>query len=222
MLDLARSLLFIHIPKTGGVSIQDAMAAYMTNETMYHGAAVHLAGHLSVVPNCRLSHLPFMANSWHLTDSMARAVLRECHNITKPIDSFAIIREPVARQLSAYKWLADGGYKKSFDEYISSRDFLRVPRDNGNFVSTFAMPQHMYTTAMTKMFTLEGEMWLPFLQSRYPGIRIPHYNRGMVQSTSVSDAARQVVEQYYADDIRMWQKVRQAEIAATGNHFQPF
>ena len=151
ILDAARGLLFVHVPKTGGTAVTQALVAS-------RGGPENIAADVRVC-GCRLRTWPWMPNHEHLTEFYALQVIRHC--VTKAprrIVSFAVVRDPHAVRVSAWHYLRaspDWRYAPSFNEYIESGDYERLPQDQGVYGSTFARPQSSFVGPCTLLFQYE-------------------------------------------------------------------
>ena len=143
--DAARGLLFVHVPKTGGTAVTQAL---VTRRGGNEGIAAD-----PHVCSCRLRTWPWMPNLEHLTEFYALQLIRHCvHQAPRRIVSFAVVRDPHAVRVSAWHYLRaspDWRYAPSFNEYIESGDYERLPQDQGVYGSTFARPQSSFVGPCT-------------------------------------------------------------------------
>ena len=95
--DSKNGLLFIHVPKAGGTSIELALNKLGAISMNY-----------TIGLECKRPLRTMAAenyNAAHVIETMAIAAIRDCHGYSLPIRSFAVLREPVARLYSSYAWL---------------------------------------------------------------------------------------------------------------------
>ena len=174
-----------------------------------------------------------MPNIGHATTNYALQALRECLNVTSSILTFAVLREPWQRRISAWKdvvrdsraeaWRSTPYYRYNltFSTHIESGNFLRVPPDQGVYGSSFALTQSAYVGPCTILFAMERlDVVLRFLQRFYPLISMPRKNvnegswasftevtRHAAAQQAMSQRAREILNRIDADDARLWASV---------------
>ena len=204
--DAARGLLFVHVPKTGGTAVSQALVASR-------------GGPARIVPDprvcgCRLRTWPWMPNLEHLTEFYALQLIRHCvPKAPRRIVSFAVVRDPHAVRVSAWHYLRaspDWRYAPSFNEYIESGDYERLPQDQGVYGSTFARPQSSFVGPCTLLFQYERLplLW-EFLRAEYPGLAPPPVVNGAKKHSEPrpTKAAQATIERVFADDFALWRAV---------------
>ena len=221
LFDANASLLFVHPPKTGDLSV-----VYAARRAMSETALDETSQHIEQVGRCSLQW-PRMAIVAHWTGAYALSCIRQHLKISRPIVSFAAIRRPVERRISAYRWLRREShhpncspklmrcnYSRSFSEYVLSGDYRWFPADNAQFGSrwgsTFGLPQTDFLAPCTVAFQFERmDKLYSFLRaSYYPAIRNEQMNAAddsqKLESVVVSDEARARLLQNDADDEQLW------------------
>ena len=186
--DAARGLLFVHVPKTGGTAVSQALVASRGGPGVPD---------TSGVCGCRLRTWPWMPNHEHLTEFYALQVIRHCvPKAPRRIVSFAVVRDPHAVRVSAWHYLRaspDWRYAPSFNEYIESGDYERLPQDQGVYGSTFARPQSSFVGPCTLLFQYERLplLW-DFLRAEryYPHLAALSSNCLLYTSPSPRDRTR--------------------------------
>ena len=208
--DAARGLLFVHVPKTGGTAVSQALVAS-------RGGNERIAADPHVC-DCRLRTWPWMPNLEHLTEFYALQLIRHCvHQAPRRIVSFAVVRDPLAVRVSAWHYLRthkDWRYAPSFNEYIESGDFERLPPgDQGMYGSTFARPQSSFVGPCTLLFQYERLplLW-EFLRAEYPNLAPPPVVNGAKKHSEPrpTKAAQATIERVFADDFALWRAVEAA------------
>ena len=211
--DDERNLLFIHVPKTGGSAVASALRASVS------AAAQRSAERRAdAVCGCRLRTSPWMPTLEHLPEAYALQLLRRCVGHTGGVTSFAVVREPLAVRLSAWHYLAQHKqlrYSSTFNEYIASGDYERLPPDQGLHGASFAQPQHAFVGPCTILFQYERIelLWAYLRREHYPSLVPPPVEnraRHAASTTHPTAAARTTIERVFADDYRLWQAVRDA------------
>ena len=207
--DAARGLLFVHVPKTGGTAVSQALVASR-------------GGPARIVPDprvcgCRLRTWPWMPNLEHLTEFYALQLIRHCvHQAPRRIVSFAVVRDPHAVRVSAWHYLRaspDWRYAPSFNEYIESGDYERLPQDQGVYGSTFARPQSSFVGPCTLLFQYERLplLWDFLRAERYYPHLAPllelNAARREAAAPRPTSAARATIERVFADDFALWRAV---------------
>jgi len=208
--DAARGLLFVHVPKTGGTAVTQALVAS-------RGGNERIAADPRVC-DCRLRTWPWMPNLEHLTEFYALQLIRHCvHQAPRRIVSFAVVRDPLAVRVSAWHYLRthkDWRYAPSFNEYIESGDFERLPPgDQGMYGSTFARPQSSFVGPCTLLFQYERLplLWDFLRAERYYPHLAPllelNAARREAAAPRPTSAARATIERVFADDFALWRAV---------------
>jgi len=117
--------VFIHIPKTGGSSIEKLLGLYGPNS---------IANCYGIFDGKALQHLT-------CSEILAR------QPITKKYYKFCVVRNPYDRLLSDYYWLPNGGYQasQSVDQYLDKvEDVVQNERYSDHIYSDHFMPQHLF------------------------------------------------------------------------------
>ena len=154
--DATRGLLFIHVPKAGGTSIELALKK------------VHaISDNYTIGLECKRPLRTMAAenfNAAHVVEHMAVAAIRDCHGYTRPIRSFAVLREPAARLYSSYRWLRQRS--EVVPRFSNFSAWLKHEAPH-----LFKMRQTDFIGPCTMLFAMEsGEAW-DYLRSEYPGIQ---------------------------------------------------
>jgi len=155
------TLLFVHVPKTGGTAIESAFGA-LERRAPGADSAVHRR-----VPRC----LGDDARSWglgvHLPEPEALEGARRCAAVRGPIVSFAVVRDvgEVARSAWLYlqahpSWTPEGA--PSCRAFQAHRYSEARPKGAGHR-HTFTYAQHTFLGPCTVLFSYaRGTVW-PFL-----------------------------------------------------------
>ena len=231
MFDALQGLLFIHIPKCGGESIQTAMGTAMKvryGELMrdskkqrmppYYsvpwltqsarnphespgGRYINEANLVNDTHPCSYERMVTMdkmnTNPVHFTETMSIEALRKCYNYGEGIRSFAVVREPLQRLVSGWKWLRRmGQFTGSFRQWIHKAD---------NHL--FKQRQIEYIGPCTLVFALETNQVWHFLKEQYPSIQPKHLNTAQLNQTDVDMIAPSTaaeVRRLYREDYAIW------------------
>ena len=150
-------------------------------------------------------------NTDHMPDSIARVLLRECLNVSKPIGSFALIRNPIEREFSTYNYEKRLSHEmnlslvpNNFDEYVQSGYFKRHLMHNS--LGSSGIPQSVFVNHATQLFLFESEDWKDFLVRIYPNISIPLFNQNTAK-TNLNDVSARTIDilhQVYVDDFELY------------------
>ena len=154
--DATKGLLFIHVPKAGGTSIELALKHVGALSTNY-----------TIGLECKRPMLTMAAenlNAAHVVESMAFAAIHDCHGYTRPVRSFAVLREPASRLYSSYRWLRQRA--EVIPRFSNFSTWVKHP-----FPHLFKIRQTDFLGPCTRLFALEsGEVW-DFLKTEYPAIQ---------------------------------------------------
>ena len=112
--DPTRHLLFTHIPKSGGTSIAQAMRNAMTLSLSKNHMKVSAPDKMArEVVCCTPPGQAKQDNLAHFTEAYALGAIKHCLKRrpataqlrAERVVSFAVLREPVALRISAWRWL---------------------------------------------------------------------------------------------------------------------
>ncbi len=140
------------------------------------------------------------------------------------LPSFAVLRDPAARFLSAYRYgLAGGsasnevaeGFRSLYRSFRSIDDALdHVERAASPYaVDHIYRPQSWYVTdaagrvAVDRLLTLDDIPRLPQLVPGFPDRVIPCLNRSQPMDLPLSPRQRARLRRLYADDFALWERV---------------
>ena len=209
--DAKTKLLFVHIPKSAGMSIELAMGeAMLTRDGEAYHARTRNDRHV-ICPACvndtsskeckgalGSTSVLYNENAGHNTEHAAHITMRRCRLYTGRIRSFAIIRNPLDRLISGYNWmLSHGENAGSFMDFVSNYR-----------LHLFKRPQSEYVSPCTTIFAYErlDDVW-DFLAEMYPTMnrrRVRHVNM-VVRSSFVPhrNSIAKVMTQF-RDDWELW------------------
>lgn len=212
MWDVKKRLLFVHIPKTAGTSIESAMKRAIM-ERDGHELFGKTAQHIQTVvcPACvpypaqfhgskcwqalGSTHTEYSAIPEHNSELIAHNILRRCHNYTGGIISFAVVRNPLDRLVSGFNYATQKGEKLgTFMQFMSKKR-----------MHLFKRPQAEYISPCTTVFAYErlDDVW-EMLEEEYP--HLPRKRKFTATKAAFVPHAS-VVEQImteYRDDWDLW------------------
>ena len=155
------TLLFVHVPKTGGTAIESAFGA-LEHRAPGADSAVHRR-----VPRCLADDTRSWGLGVHLPEPEALENVRRCTAVRGPIVSFAVVRDvdEVARSawfyLNAHPTWTPGG-TPSCHAFQTHR--YTEPRPKGTaHRHTFTYAQHTFLGPCTVLFSYACGMVWPFL-----------------------------------------------------------
>ncbi|PRY26828.1 sulfotransferase family protein [Aliiruegeria haliotis] len=182
-------ILFLHIPKAGGTSIEEALAAHSSESFRMK---LNTAG------------LPCVPQHFH------GALIEDLFAADFFDYSFCVTRNPYARILSEYNYRMQHRHRPyrwfpapSFELWL--RSTLRTYRRNPYVYSNHIRPQVAFRIPGTRWFRLEDQLdaLMEDLQriTKIPPARdIPHANPSRKKATTISDAAADLVHDFYRAD----------------------
>lgn len=193
-----RALFFHHIPKTGGVSVTTAL--------MTLGFQVYPDPKMTkfLRPLLRISPAHF---DYELTSKIFNL---------NGIYGFAIVRHPIRRFVSSYKWaikkssLAETYKNLTIDEYAEL--CFENYKKNKFFNSSHVMPQSEFVEGgHMKIFKYEAGLdtiLMKVLQQTdfvFPGqLDVPHLNKSSNQGVSVSKKLHGYLSDFYRRDFELY------------------
>ena len=181
-----RLVLFVHIPKTGGSTVEEVLKARGARQALkYHKRL----GYANATPQ----HMPWeVTRHWVTTEF--------CDYI------WAVVRNPYNRLLSEYRWREtlskqdlvgfDEWVNKTFDQYAATPYML----DN------HIRPQVEFVSKSVKVFRLEDglekavEAGLAALAMPVEGIVLHHKRKSKHEPVEVAPATVDRIRQFYAED----------------------
>ena len=164
LFDIDRKLLFVHIPKNGGTVIEQAIREYQFNHSAMQpllpcsfpegwcGSDCSSVSDCALERACReydqslgklspITNLQEVGALWgnyaHHTDAMSRCALSRFYPRESVNTSYALIRDPIERAVSAWDWMQQHEpthmQRFTFEEYVKSpyglaRDPFGVPQ----------------------------------------------------------------------------------------------
>lgn len=223
-IDKKRKILFIHIPKTAGGSIEKAFGIYGTNNKGSNFIDPSIAYGYNQVnyANRKIYRAETKVSSWY---SHLRAIksklhpfenekiplqhanyieLQKLYNL-KNVFKFSFVRNPYERLLSAYKWL---NVKKDFNNFVRE-DLNQLVNENYYF-----FPQHSFLENSSKEIPIDYigrfESLTSDLEHLMDILRIKIKLKNIHQSLSVNTAIRidsdseQIIKKIYKKDFSLF------------------
>jgi hypothetical protein len=192
--DVERTLLFIHVPKTGGTAV----------ETFFRG--VGFTGFFD--PPTYMAVRPYLKVPPAHYDY---GVLRRLFDLDA-LYSFAIVRHPMKRMISQYKWTLEkstgaeafGG--TGFSEFLA-RMFAEYKRDDNIAAGHFKPQVRFVGEKVTKIFKYEAGLdgiirnVLEDVGFKPQGdLKLPVVNHSAARKVEPSAADIQMIRDFYAED----------------------
>lgn len=195
----SRRFCFVHIPKTGGTTITAAYEPHMRFDDVVLGGTL-LGEQLQAQYRQRFG--------LH-KHSGARAIIQAAGpEAFGAAFSFALLRHPVDRMVSLYRWLRGmPGDRHPLHQPAASLDFdAFVPVARPHFTSQAAHVKSDGRIAVTRLYRFE-DLSLAWAEvSRRLGIetQLGHSNASRSEPIQVSAAARAAIEAAYAEDLALY------------------
>jgi hypothetical protein len=147
------------------------------------------------------------------------------------LPSFAVLRDPIKRFLSAYRYARSGGADDEVAEPFRAlyRDFRSVDEALDHVeqaadpyqIDHIFRPQHWYITdragciAVDRLVRYEDINRLSLLVPGFPAAPIKHINRSRRIEVMLSDGQMRRLQRLYAPDFAAWRTISTGEIATT-------
>ncbi|MBR0651098.1 sulfotransferase family 2 domain-containing protein [Roseomonas terrae] len=200
-------LCFVHIPKTGGTSITAAYEPQMLFDDIILGGTA----------------LGEMLQKHYRTrfglhkHSGARSIMQAAGTEAfAAAFSFSLIRDPVGRVVSLYRWLRDGPPgRHPLSGPAAGLDFdAFAPLACESFPSQAAHVKAAGRVAVSRLYRFDDlpQAWADVARRIGGNSALSHRNMSRSQDVRVSAAARNTIETFYAEDLALYRA-----IAAVGN-----
>lgn len=184
-----KTILFLHIPKAGGTSVEECLAGFSSQSFRMH----HNTGDLPCVPQ-----------HFH-GDLMSQLFTKDFFDY-----SFCVTRNPYARILSEYNYRMQHRHRPyrwlpapKFDVWLKAT-LLRYKR-NGYVYSNHIRPQVAFRLPATRWFRLEDQIGalmaeLADLTSVELPEVLPHANPSNRRHLFISSGAAKLIYDFYQED----------------------
>lgn len=193
-----RVLLFVHVPKTGGTAIENYFSS-LGLLSFYDPMSYR-----AVRPFLRIPPTHF---DYEMCDRLFRM---------ERLYSFAIVRNPIDRMISEYRWavqksnLPDDVRKFSFSEFLGFA-FDRYQKDE-NFLAGHLKPQRRFVgSKLSKVFKYESglntivtEVFRDNGLELAGEIDIPFVNSSKTHPVRITDADIESIHRMYSEDFRLF------------------
>lgn len=183
--------IFIHIPKTGGTSVEQFIRDHDKNDIQYLG-----------VRNNRSMH--------HMTASQLKIELPLTQYNT--YYRFSIVRNPYDRLLSEYYWSPVIGYKKGHTKTEFLKHVIYIVRHQLYYTNIYFdhfIPQYKFVYDQKKLqvhhlFKFEDMEWIKKYLSKKLNIssEFPCFNRTETEKEEWTDDERKIIYKLYQEDFK--------------------
>lgn len=204
-----RGFCFIHIAKTGGTSVTAAYEPHMRFDDVILGGTVM---------GERLQDQYRRRFALH-KHSGARAIIDAAGaDAFARVFSFAVLRDPVDRMVSLYRWLrgAPGGDHPLREAAVSQTfdAFAAIARQG--FPPQAAQVKVKGSVAVTRLYRFDAlaPSWAAVAARLDIDATIPHSNPSRGDPITVSAGARATIEHAYAEDLHLYRGLAGAPITA--------
>ena len=182
-----RKLLFVHIPKTGGTSIESQMGA-LNKKGCGYGITKGKAMQHYTVNECR-EHFPITDDYW----------------------SFSIVRDPYTRFVSDYHWNKGHCKCKSVDEFLCLAErVVKGDLYSENVYYDHFMPQHKFLCDVSGNVLVDRVFRFEIFKdiSSEPRLKIINTNtkrnKGSSNKIQLNEEQKSRVRQLYAKDFELF------------------
>lgn len=197
-----RRILFAHIPKCGGVSLYSSfVGAGWTVKNLRNGSRPGSAAYI-LKERYGVDHIESYGRTFYYPHSVQH-VPRFIWKTWGPFEtSFAVVREPNARLLSALRY-----HHRTSKKGLSFEDFLEVklkkatatPISHLLVMDGHLIPQHHFIAPETELFRFEDD-WGAQISERF-GVQLPGQdNKSPASETSLSEGWREAAKRLYKKD----------------------
>jgi len=184
-----RIVFFVHIPKSGGTSVERMLKKHGCSEALYVGT----------------KKSPMSIPLQHMHAAVYRNLV--------PSDfydyGFAIVRNPYGRIASEYKMRmeAKGGDSTRFDQWLNR--VLDLVKRKPSAMENHLRPQHEFIVDPIETFRLEDGLATPIdVVFRHLGIvssePVPHIRKGRPEPLAASEQSLAEIARRYEDDFRIF------------------
>ncbi|MCV2894094.1 sulfotransferase family protein [Lentibacter sp. XHP0401] len=189
-----RAVFFAHIPKTGGSSLEHWLAE---------------VGELTLRGKTPLEGM--LCTPQHMQAELYAPLLEEL----EPVAEFAVIRDPLERMVSEYRYRRAQVLKKGKREMPPferwAKRAMRLYGENAYFLDNHIRPQAEFVRPQTKLFRFEDGLkavtsWLEKI-CEIQGPPLEHRLPSEGGDVPLSDALRDRIEVFYAADTALWESL---------------
>lgn len=195
---MERTLLFIHVPKTGGTAIEDYFRS-LGLSCFYDPISYRAIRPLLKIPPAHYDY--------NMYDQIFRL---------DRMYSFAIVRNPIHRMISEYRWAVQKSNLPDNVKRYSFSDFLKFAFEgygkDQNFLAGHLKPQNRFIgSKLSKSFKYESglnsivaEVFRDNGLKPQRGIHIPVSNRSGNQPVHLNDADVEAIHRVYSEDFELF------------------
>lgn len=204
----SRNFCFIHIAKTGGTSITAAYEPHMVFNDVVLGGTV--MGERLQDQYRRRFALHKHSGARAIIDAAGAEAFARAY-------TFAVLRDPVDRMVSLYRWLRGGpaGGHPLRDVALANglEAFATIARQS--FTPQAAQVKVNGIVAVTRLYRFDelARSWAAVAAMLGIDAPIPHSNESKAAPVEVSPAARAVIEASYAEDLALYRGLPRLQAA---------
>jgi hypothetical protein len=204
----SRKLCFIHIPKTGGTSITESYEPQMLFGDVLLGG-VQFAEKLQPIYRERYG-LHKHSGARHVISIVGEDRFKGQY-------SFAMLREPVERMVSFFKWLRRPDILPGLKEELRPLSQIAGFTEFAEVARASFYPQSIFVTdlagnlAVDEVFPVDMMDYAVSSLSKYIGapLKTRHGNKSENLHVEVSSEARGIIEDFYSADAKLYMTAKQ-------------
>jgi len=186
-----KKCIFIHIPKTGGTSVEQFIRDQDRNDIQYLGVRNNRSMHHMTASQLKLELLPTQYNSYY---------------------RFSIVRNPYDRLLSEYYWSPVLGHKKGHTKLEFLKHVILIVRHQLYYTNIYFdhfIPQYKFVYEQKRLqvhhlFKFEDMEWVKTFLSRKLNIHseFPYFNKTEIPKEEWSEEEKKLIYALYQEDFK--------------------
>jgi len=183
MISHKHKCIFVHIPKCGGQSVE---SCFMQDYGVPNRNTRDCFDKLNIDPWMENTPKEMLTSHWLLSEYPKLDYFK-----------FAIIRNPMDRAISFFKW-----HPKYRD--ISFEEFCKSLFVDNEWEFMMTRPQADYLNGSVDKVLKLGEH-APFFKDKY-GFILPHINKSRDREFEVTEVCKEIIHDKYKEDFKLWER----------------
>jgi len=186
-----KKCIFIHIPKTGGTSIEQFIKDNNRNDIQYLGVRNNRSMHHMTASQLNKELLPFYYQTYY---------------------RFSVVRNPYDRLLSEYYWSPVIGYKAGFTKSEFLKNVVHIIKNKLYYTNIYYdhyIPQYQFLYENNKLqvhqlFKFEDMKWIASYLSKKLNIHseFPCFNKTEIEKENWTESEKKIIYYMYQEDFK--------------------